>query len=232
MDIIPLASGSHGNAYHIQDGAVSLLLECGINYRRIQEGLKFRTSSLAGVLISHSHMDHAQAARSLLRAGIDCYASEPTITALGLSGHRIHTVREREQFTVAGWTVLPFPTEHDCEGSLGFLIAALGGEKLLYVTDSFYVRHRFSGLNYVMVECNYAGDILQENVRSGEVHPALRRRIARSHMSLSVVKDMLLANDLSQVQEIWLLHLSDGNSDAERFKREIQETTGKVVRVA
>ena len=27
--------------------------------------------------------------------------------------------------------------------------------------------------------------------------------------------------------EIWLLHLSDGNSDAERFKREIMELTGK-----
>jgi hypothetical protein len=40
------------------------------------------------------------------------------------------------------------------------------------------------------------------------------------------------ANDLSKVQEIWLLHLSDGNSDADRFKREIQELTGKPVYVA
>jgi hypothetical protein len=51
-------------------------------------------------------------------------------------------------------------------------------------------------------------------------------------MSLETCKGFLRANDLSRVQEIWLLHLSDANSDAARFKREIQELTGKVVYVA
>lgn len=46
------------------------------------------------------------------------------------------------------------------------------------------------------------------------------------------MKDFLKANDLRHVQEIWLLHLSDGNSDADRFKREIQELTGKPVYIA
>ena len=59
--------------------------------------------------------------------------------------------------------------------------------------------------------------------------PALKKRILKSHFSLENVKEFLKANDLSRVQEIWLLHLSDGNSDAERFKREIQELTGKMV---
>jgi len=31
------------------------------------------------------------------------------------------------------------------------------------------------------------------------------------------------------VREIWLIHLSDNNSDNARFKREIQELTGKMV---
>ncbi|MNU00815.1 hypothetical protein D3C72_2440420 [compost metagenome] len=46
------------------------------------------------------------------------------------------------------------------------------------------------------------------------------------------VKDFLKANDTREVDEIWLLHLSDGNSDAELFKREIQELTGAAVQVA
>jgi|AntDeeMinimDraft_5_1070356.scaffolds.fasta_scaffold16527_4 phosphoribosyl 1,2-cyclic phosphodiesterase len=45
-------------------------------------------------------------------------------------------------------------------------------------------------------------------------------------------QDFLRANDLSRVKEIHLLHLSDRNSNAERFKREIQEISGKPVYVA
>jgi phosphoribosyl 1,2-cyclic phosphodiesterase len=51
-------------------------------------------------------------------------------------------------------------------------------------------------------------------------------------MSLKTVKDMLRANDLSQVKEIHLLHLSDRNSSAKLFKKEIQELTGKPVYIA
>ena len=82
------------------------------------------------------------------------------------------------------------------------------------------------------VECNYSLDILRANVEAGLIEPALKSRILKSHFSLENVKEFLKANDLSKVQEIWLLHLSDGNSNAERFKREIQELTGKMVFVA
>ena len=51
-------------------------------------------------------------------------------------------------------------------------------------------------------------------------------------MALENVKDILKANDLSKVNEIYLIHLSDGNSNAEQFKREIQELTGKPVYIA
>jgi len=34
---------------------------------------------------------------------------------------------------------------------------------------------------------------------------------------------------ITRVVEIWLLHLSDGNSNSERFKREVKEISGKPV---
>ena len=83
-----------------------------------------------------------------------------------------------------------------------------------------------------MVECNYSMDILNENIKAGRVPAAQKKRILQSHFNLENVKDFLLANDLSQVKEIWLLHLSDRNSDAELFKREIMELTGKPVYIA
>jgi phosphoribosyl 1,2-cyclic phosphodiesterase len=64
------------------------------------------------------------------------------------------------------------------------------------------------------------------------VSKALKSRLLKSHFSLENVKQFLRANDLSRVREIWLLHLSDGNSDAERFKREVMELTGKPTYIA
>ena len=70
------------------------------------------------------------------------------------------------------------------------------------------------------------------HVEAGLVPKELKSRILKSHFSLENVKRFLQANDLSKVQEIWLLHLSDGNSDEKRFKREVQELTGRMVFVA
>jgi phosphoribosyl 1,2-cyclic phosphodiesterase len=64
------------------------------------------------------------------------------------------------------------------------------------------------------------------------VHPAMRPRLLRSHFSLENVLEFLRANDLSKVEEIWLLHLSQSNSSEELFKKEVQAATGKPVFIA
>ena len=232
IEIFPLASGSRGNCCRITDGRTPLLLECGIPFREIQKGLHFRVSEVAVCLVSHEHQDHSKAVRDVMKAGIDCYMSAGTAEALGISGHRLHIIQARQQFQLGSWAVLPFETQHDAAEPLGFLLANRAGDKLLYATDTYYVRYKFRGLTHIMLECNYAADILARNVEAGLVPPALKRRILRSHFSLEHVKEFFRANDISRVQEIWLLHLSDQNSDANRFKCEIQELTGKPVYIA
>jgi phosphoribosyl 1,2-cyclic phosphodiesterase len=229
--IRPLASSSEGNAYLIQDGRSPLLLDCGLPVAQLKQATGYRLTGLAGCLITHEHMDHAKAAPDLMRAGINCYMSAGTAEALGLNGHRVMVVKALEQFTLGAWTVLPFEAIHDAREPLGFLLATRGA-KLLYLTDSAYCKYRFNGLTHILIECNHSWDILQANVESGAVPAEMKKRIIRSHMSLDTVKDFFRANDLSQVRDIHLIHLSDGNSDAERFKSEIQALTGKPVYVA
>ena len=158
--------------------------------------------------------------------------SEGTAKEAGVSGHRVKTILPKKQFNVGTWTILPFDTQHDAKEPLGFLLANQFGDKLLFATDTYYIKYRFNDLSIIAVECNFSRDILETNVKRGAVPEVLKNRLLTSHFSLENVKEFLRANDLSKVREIWLLHLSDGNSDAERFKREIMELTGKPTYVA
>ena len=202
------------------------MIECGVSIKRIRECLKFRLCDVRGCLVSHLHLDHSKSVAALNRHGIDCYMSAETTGAIGATGHRVHIVKPGIQFSVGRFRVKAFETEHDCPGSLGFLVSD-GIEKLLFATDTYYLRNQFVGVNIMAVECNYSLQTL-----SPDLDPAVRRRLLRSHFSLEHVIEFLQATDLSRCREIHLLHLSDGNSDAELFRSEVMRATGKPVFVA
>lgn len=232
MNIQVLASGSSGNAYRVSDGQTSLLLDAGVPVRTLQVGCGFGLSRLAGCLITHAHQDHCKAARDLARLGVDLYTSQGTIDACGLQGHRVHPVRSRETFTVGTFQVLPFEVEHDAPEPLGFLLASTAtGEKLLYFTDTYYVRYRFQGLTHILAECNYDQASIRHSVEEGYIPLDLVPRLVKSHMSLEHLLDFLRANDLSRVRQIYLLHLSANNSNAARMKEAVQRLTGTEVYV-
>lgn len=227
-----LATGSKGNCYLLEGKNERLMLECGVDYNRtILRGLHFYLSDVVGCLITHKHKDHSKAIKGLISKGIDVYTSKATAEACGAIGHRIKHIESEQQFNVGEFTIMPFETQHDCEGSLGFLIQHQELGKLLFITDSYYCQYNFKGLNHIMIECNYSKEILQENIEKG-LNQALANRLLKSHFSLDNVKEFLKANDLSEVRDITLIHLSDGNSNAKQFKSEIERLTGKPVYIA
>jgi phosphoribosyl 1,2-cyclic phosphodiesterase len=232
MDIKVLASGSSGNAYVVSDGTTTLLLDAGIPMKAIRAGCGYKLYEAAGCLITHAHQDHSKAAKDLIKNGIDIYTSFGTIKECGLSGHRVHTVRALEVFGIGTFRVLPFDVQHDAPDPLGFLCESTEtGEKLLYFTDTYYVKYRFSGLTHIMAECNYSQEGVRKSIEAGYIPVELAPRLVKSHMSLEHLTDMLKANDLSRVQQIYLLHLSDNNSDERRFREEVQKQTGAEVYV-
>ncbi|WP_416730272.1 MBL fold metallo-hydrolase [Fictibacillus sp. JL2B1089] len=231
IEIRSFGSSSAGNCYYITDGRTPLLLEAGIKFKEVQRSLNFQASSIAGCLISHEHGDHCKAIKDVLKGGINCYMSPGTAGALNIQHHRIHTIAPKQPFRIGTWTVLPFDVQHDVAEPYGFLLANDSGEKVLFATDTYYIRYKFKGLTHVLVECNYSMDILNANIAMGRTPAVMKKRLMRSHFSLENVKEFLKANDLSKVQEIWLLHLSDSNSNQDEFKREIMQLTGKMVYV-
>lgn len=231
MKIRALASSSAGCVYAINDGHTPFLLECGVSYPQIQQGLWRLGWRVESCLLSHEHGDHSCCAAKLMERGIDVYASRGTFEAMGLEGHRAHHVRAGEPFRVGSFNVMPFAAIHDAAEPLGFVAASQAG-KLLYLSDSAYSPFRFEGLTHIMLECNYALSILRQRVRSGKLDLGYKNRLLRNHLGLERVLDLLASNDLTKVREIHLLHLSDGNSDEELFKKRVAAATGKPVYVA
>ena len=228
MDIKIIASGSSGNAYLIGDGKTCLLLDAGIPFKRIQIGCGFRTSSIDACLVTHRHGDHAAAIPKLLQRGITVYSNEDVA---GLYPG-VQSVGARREFRVGTLRILPFEAEHDVP-CYGYQVASEEtGEKLVYITDTAYVKYTFSGLTHIMIEANYAQDIIIDNVREERVPLSLAARVMETHMSIETLLDLLRSNDISKVRQIYLLHLSDNNSDAEAFKKMVQQETGAEVYIA
>lgn len=229
IEITTLATGSKGNCYYITDGHTPLLLEAGIKFRDIQRKLNFQTRDIKGCLITHEHKDHCMGVPDVLKAGITCYLSKGTKGELGIEHHRLRVIENKKQFQIGTWTILPFDVQHDVSEPFGFLLVNTAGDKLLFATDTYYIKYRFKDITHLMVECNYSQKILDENILSGRTPKVLRKRLMRSHFSLENVREFLKANDLSKLQEIWLLHLSDSNSNEEQFRQEVAELTGKMI---
>ena len=201
-------------------------MDAGVPFKEIRKALDFDLSHIQGCLVTHSHGDHSRSIKDVMKAGIDTYMTLDTVSAIKAEGHRMELIKAGTQFKVGDFTVLPFHTEHDCPGAVGYLVQHKPtGEKLLFATDTYFIRHRFSGLNYILIECNYCKDILDENIEAGLIPLSLKNRLLESHFSLDNVKEFMKANDLTKVRKIVLIHLSDGNSDAARMVQEIHDLT-------
>lgn len=238
MNIKVIGSGSSGNCYRVSDGKTSLLLEAGLPIKKIKFGCDYNLSSISACLITHEHKDHFAAVSELMRAGVDVYMTGGTAQSARAESYRLklwyrdgvdgignpfyHTER------IGTFTVKPFVVHHDAAEPVGYLIESkLTGERLLFVTDTYYIDYKFCGLTHIMIEANYSADALAD----ADNDPR-RSRLRRSHMSIENCIEMLKANDLSRCSEIWLIHLSSSNGDAEGFKRKVQEVTGAVVHIA
>lgn len=226
MDIQVIASGSTGNCYRISDGSTTLLLECGIRFESIQAGCGYKTSSISGCLVTHRHGDHAKSVKKLIQRGIPVYGPQDLAEAY----EGVTVLAPLHYHRIGSLTVLPFDVKHDVE-CYGYQIETDDGKKLLYVTDTAYVPYTFSGLTHIMAEANYSKAQIADNMGKGRLPAYLVKRIMKSHMSIDTLLEMLKANDMRSVQQIYLLHLSDMNSNAEQFKELVQRRTGAEVYV-
>ncbi|MHC5215230.1 MBL fold metallo-hydrolase [Enterococcus sp. LJL128] len=241
LKIKSFGSGSKGNGYLIDDGHSQLLIECGVPYKQIQREMKHDFSKVLGCLISHEHRDHCKYINQLIGGtSVEVYATHGTTDSLFADStlklsqydfYRFNELKYKETTKIGTWFVTPFKTEHDAAEPCGFLIDNIAGDRLVFVTDSYYVKYKFPNITHLMIEANYSRDIIDETLTTG-FDRKHKTRLMESHFDFANTLEFIKANKSNKLQEVWLLHLSDSNSDEALFKKETKKITGVPVYIA
>lgn len=226
-----LGSSSQGNCYILENKNEALIIEAGVRFIEVKKALGFDIRKVSGCLITHQHNDHAKYIKAMVESGFPTLALEEVWNAKGVTGSRAYCIERGKGYRFGRFKVLPFDACHDVP-CVGYLIDHPETGRIMFLTDSCMCEYVFPGLNQVMIECNYSDAKLVEAINAGRTLPSQRERLMTSHMELNTCKGFLCANDLTNVANIVLLHLSDNNSDEKNFVSEIERQTGKVVYAA
>lgn len=231
MNLKVIGTGSTGNAYLLRaENGETLMIECGVLIKDIQKALDFDFSKLVGCIVTHEHNDHAKSINDLLDRGVEVYATAGTLDAK--KANRGIVIEKQDQFHLGGFSIMAFKTIHDAADPVGFLIYHDECGLTLFLTDTAYVEYKFPGLNNVIIEANYDMDIIREKYNKDSDLQFLKNRVLTSHFNIDNCIDFLKVNDLTKLNNIVLIHLSDSNSNEAEFKSKVENATGKNVSVA
>lgn len=227
-----LGSSSKGNCYILEASDGVLIIEAGIPAIDVKKALHFKINNVLGCIISHQHRDHSKFLKDIISSGIKVLALEDVFVSHNLSNHSFcKTIEPMHGYKIGSFKIFAIPVSHDVP-CLGFIVEHQEMGKMLFITDTMMLEYVMPKLDHIMIEVNYCDKILQENIDAGIVPVSMRDRLLHSHMELQTAKDIIRANDLSEVKELILLHLSDNNSHSELFKEEMERVSGKTVYIA
>jgi len=220
LRVVPLGSGSGGNATLVELGGARVLVDAGLSARTLARrlvALGVEPGSLDGVLLSHEHGDHARGAEGFSkRFGVPVHAASETLRALDLS--HVHLAAwapfvPGEPFEVRGIRVDPFPVPHDAARPVGFVLAR-DGRRVGVATDlghaTTLVIERLRGCDVLVIESNYDPTML----RDGPYPWALKQRVGGRTGHLSNVEAAELLSDVvdDRLKAVVLAHLSEHNN--------------------
>ena len=133
-----------------------------------------------------------------------------------------------KKYHFGGFTVIPLRVVHgDCP-NYAYHITLPDCQTLLFATDLERWNYNIKGINHLAIECNYSDDIRIDAMLNG----AELRAQSRNHMEIGETIRTINRLKSPELSSIILLHLSDGLSNAEDFKRRIFNECGVKAEVA
>ena len=220
--VVPLGSGSSGNATLVSFGERRLLVDAGLSARELTLRLAevgVAPGQLSAIILSHEHHDHARGLeRFSVKHRVPVFTTPETLAALNLAPrhlHAWHAFASGVPFEAEGVMVDPFAVPHDAVDPVGFVLES-EGVRVGIATDlghaTTLVVERLSGCHVLVVEANHDDDML---VR-GPYPWALKQRIGGrlGHLSNEEASTLLTAIVDDDCQAVILAHLSESNNTA------------------
>ena len=171
--------------------------------------------------------DHIKCVKDLMFRGVKCYGSDELQDFIEtIMGERIIGIEEKKVYQIGSFKVTPMEVPHDQTPNFAYIIEFPDGSRLLYATDFSYLPYRLTSwhINFFLVECNHIADMV-------DTSEAKYKHSIRGHSELSTVCEMLRVDKPPDMRNVILCHLSEGWSDPDRMKSEIQQVAGKWVNV-
>lgn len=244
-----LGSGSEGNALLVEatasDGSITrVLLDCGFGLKEAVRRLTERgvePESLAGILVTHEHVDHAGGVARLARKyDVPVHCSHGTYTAMSRVAsecdvERVRFLCSHTRFTIGALELEPFPVPHDAREPTQFVFAC-EGTRLGVLTDvgaaTARIVEALSACDALILEFNHDEQMLQ----SSSYPPSVRKRIAgqHGHLSNKAAASILERLDRQRLRRVHAAHLSRQNNRTDLVREALStvDTPGVEIDVA
>ncbi len=231
-----LASGSGGNCLVAEAAGTAVMIDCGLaltDTERRLERAGLQPSQVSAILVTHEHGDHADGAFAFAAAhGVEVCLTRGTLAALraegkAVDGVKVRLINGRERFAVDAIEAHPFTVPHDAREPVQFVLSD-GAARLGVITDigtsTAHVVQMLSGLDALVLECNYDRDLLW----SGAYPKWLKERIAGpfGHLDNRDSERLLAALDRSRLKHVIGAHLSQQNNRPELARAALARAMG------
>lgn len=210
-----VGSSSSGNGYILSHNGEHLLLECGVSMERYLPALDYSLSCIHGCLVSHRHLDHAEYIPAMQKFFIDVYSCKDVCD--NFEGVQLLEVGKKTK--IGHFVVQPIPLPHSVE-NYGYLIVCPDGHRIVFATDCSAFTPKISNVHTWLIEANYDEDIILDRLMADQ---QIRSRY-NAHLEIKQTIEALTTNHCPAMNNVVLLHLSDGNSHAEKFRRRVAES--------